>query len=103
MKDYINDFNIYSVGDVVSESKNYWDLISSRYEEFLGDNNRPILKPEEIFNPLEEINNLIVESEKINLPDRSYTKPLDPVFKDPSSSPEKLERDSDSFLNFRKD
>tara|TARA_B100001057_G_scaffold500961_1_gene619263 strand:- start:151 stop:3084 length:2934 start_codon:yes stop_codon:yes gene_type:complete len=103
LKDYINDFNIFRVGDVVSESQNYWDLISSRYEEFLGDNNRPILKPGEIFNSLDEINKLIAESEKINLPDRSYTKPLDPVFKEPSSSPEKLERDFDSFLNFRKD
>ena len=103
LKDYLNGFNIFIVGDVKSESKNYWELINNRYEEFLGDVNRPILKPAEIFNSLDEINNLISESETINLPESSFDKSLDLVFKDSPSSSEQLERDFDSLLNFKKD
>ena len=32
--DYLNDFDIFIIGDVKSESKNYWNLINNRYEEF---------------------------------------------------------------------
>jgi transcription-repair coupling factor (superfamily II helicase) len=103
LKDYLNDFNIFIVGEVKSESKNYWELINNRYEEFLGDVNRPILKPAEIFNSLDEINNLISESETVDLPKKSLDKSLDSVFKDSSSSSEQLERDFDSLLNFKKD
>ena len=102
LKDYLNGFNIFIVGDVKSESKNYWELINNRYEEFLGDVNRPILRPAEIFNSLDEINNLISESETINLPETSFDKSLDLVVKDSSSSSEQLERDFDSLLNFKK-
>ena len=103
LEDYLNNFNIFTVGDVKSESKNYWNLINNRYEEFLGDINRPILKPAEIFNSPNEINKLISKSEKIDLPETFLNKPLDLVFKDPSSSSEQLERDFDSLLNFKKD
>ncbi len=103
LKDYLNGFNIFIVGDVKSESKNYWELINNRYEEFLGDVNRPILRPAEIFNSLDEINNLISDSETINLPETSFDKSLDLVFKDSPSSSEQLERDFDSLLNFKKD
>ena len=103
LKDYLNDFKIFIVGDVKSESKNYWDLINDRYEEFLGDINRPILKPGEIFNSLDEINKLIFESETINLPEKSLNKSVDLVFKDSSIRSEQLERDFDSLLNFKKD
>ena len=103
LKDYFNDFKIFIVGDVKSESKNYWNLINNRYEEFLGDINRPILKPTEIFNSLDEVNKLISESEIIDLPKTSFDKSLDLDFKDSSSSSDLLERDFDSLLNFKKD
>ena len=77
-------------------------MINNRYEEFLGDVNRPILRPAEIFNSLDEIYNLISDSEIINLPETSFDKSLDLVFKDSSSSSEQLERDFDSLLNFKK-
>ncbi len=103
LKDYLNDFNIFIIGDVQSESENYWNLINSRYEEFLGDVNRPILKPEEIFNPLNEIIKLFTNSEKIELPEKSHENTLETALKVPSSSSEKLEKDFDSLLNFKKD
>ena len=103
LKDYINDFNIFIAGDVKSESKNYWELINNRYEEFLGDINRPILKPEEIFNSLDEINKLIDGSVKIDLPEKPSNQTLDSNFKDSSSISERQERDFDSLLNFKKD
>ena len=63
---------------------------------------RQILRPAEIFNSLDEINNLISDSETINLPETSFDKSSDLVVKDSSSSSEQLERDFDSLLNFKK-
>ncbi len=103
LSDYFNDFNIFIIGDVKSESKNYWELINNRYEEFLGDINRPILQPAEIFNSLDEINKLISDSETIDLPETSLKKSIDLVFKDSPLSSEELEKDFDSLLNFKKD
>ena len=103
LEDYLINFNIFTIGDVRSESKNYWNLINNRYEEFLGDVNRPILKPAEIFNSPDEINKLISKSKKINLPETFINNPPDLVFKEPSSSSQQLERAFDSLLNFKKD
>ncbi len=103
LEDYLEDFKIFIIGDVKTESENYWQLINNRYEEFLGDINRPILEPAEIFNSLEEITKLISVSEKIHMLETSLDKSKDLDFKNSSFSSEKLERDFDSLLNFRKD
>jgi len=89
--------------DVLAESKNYWNLINNRYEEFISDLNRPVLLPEEIFNSLEDVTKLINESEKIEISEEISDKVIDPIFKDSSDQPQKLEKDFDSLLNFKKD
>ena len=101
--DYMKDFNFFSVGDVLAESKNYWNLINNRYEEFISDLNRPVLLPEEIFNSLQDVTKLIDESEKIEISEEISDKIIDPIFKDSSDQPQKLEKDFDSLLNFKKD
>ena len=90
--DYMKDFNFFSVGDVLAESKNYWNLINNRYEEFISDLNRPVLLPEEIFNSLQDVTKLIDESEKIEISEEISEKNTDPIFIDSSDQSQKLEK-----------
>ena len=101
LKDFLSDFNIFYAGDVFKESLNYWNLICDRYEEFISDENKPILKPNEIFNSLEEINFLLSNAEELNISEEISIKDIDPIFKETSENLNQTKKDFDSLLNFK--
>ena len=67
LNDYFHGFSVYMYGDVISEINNYWNLIDSRYAEFISDLDKPILKPNEVFNTKDELNLLIKNAEVLTI------------------------------------
>ena len=103
LKDYFDDFKIFSVGNSKEESKKYWNLINDRYEEFIDIKNRPILKPIEIFNSLDEVSMLLENAEVIQIEPKQQANVEVQKIKEIKEISLKEEKDFDSLLNFKKD